>query len=278
MRKITVPYLVFASLYFVLALFTILMLVLTSYFDEFGQMFRLTTQPFGVYFNIGIVLLVCGVIVAIFNIVRIYISHLPKAYSLIIGIALCVFIFLLYSEMFLLKRVFVDFFSFKDSITLNEEKAFHKNIYQIVGDYFFYCFFVVLPSAVYLLSFTFDKSTIGKILQLTQPGFNVIVCTLFGFAITPFFKGGIYGYIDLVLFVLGLCFVGYYCFKRYSSIDSYEYFNLFLLLVVCFVMLFGNFKFVNGESYFEVRKVFYILVLFGWCNNWMMKLTTKKKI
>ena len=84
--------------------------------------------------------------------------------------------------------------------------------------------------------------------------------------------------ITILSFILGLCFVGYYCFKRYSNMDSYEYFNIFLLLVVCFVMFFGEFRFVNGESYFEVRKVFYILVLFGWSNNWMMKLTTKRKI
>ena len=278
MRKITVPYLVFASLYFVLGLFTILMLVLTSYFNEFGQMFRLTTQPFGVYFNIGIILLTCSVIVAIFNIVRIYISHLPKVYSLAIGIVLCVFLFLLYSEMFLLKRVFLDIFSLKDSIALNNENVFYKNLYQIVTDYTFYCFFILFPAIIYLANLSFDKSAIGKILQLTQPSFNVIICALFGFVITPFFKSGIYGYIDLGLLCLGLCFVGYYCFKRYGTMDSYEYFNVFLLFIVCFVMFFGDFKFVNGESYFEVRKAFYILVLFGWSNSWMMKLTTKKKI
>lgn len=113
MRKITIPYLVFASLYFVFALFTILMLVLASYFDEFGQMFRLTTQPSGVYFNIGIILLICGVIVAIFNIVRIAISPLPKLYSFAIGIVLCVFLFLLYSEIFLLERTFLDVFHWR---------------------------------------------------------------------------------------------------------------------------------------------------------------------
>ncbi|MBX7490235.1 hypothetical protein [Helicobacter turcicus] len=277
MRKITIPYLVFTSLYFVLALFTILMLVLTSCFDEFGQMFRLTTQPFGVYFDIGIVLLTCSVIVAIFNIVRIYISHLPKLYSVAIGVVLCGFLFLLYSEMFLLERVFLDIFSLEDSIALNNENIFYKNAYQIITDYLFYCFFILLPFIAYLINLSFDKSAIGKVLQLTQPSFNVMICALFGFAITPFFKSGMYGYVDLGLFCLGLYFVGHYCFKRYSSIDSYEYFNVFLLLVVFLVMLFGDFKFVNGESYFEVRKVFYILVLFGWSNSWMMKLTTKRK-
>lgn len=66
MAKITIPHLVFSSLYFVLALFTILMLVLTSFTPDFKHMFRLTTQPFGVYFSISAILLACGVIVSLF--------------------------------------------------------------------------------------------------------------------------------------------------------------------------------------------------------------------
>lgn len=278
MRKITTPYLVFASLYFVLALFTILMLVLTSCFDEFGQMFRLTTQPFGVYFNIEIVLLACSVIVAIFNIARIYVSNLPKMYSIAIGIVLCVFLYLLYCEIFLSKRVFLDIFSFKDSIALNEENVFYKNIYQVVVDYVFYCLFILFPSIVYLTNLSFDKSVIGKILQLTQPSFSVAICVFFGFVVTPFLKSGMYGYVDLALFCIGVCLIGFYCFRRHKNMDSYEYFNVFLLFLVCLIMFFGDFRFVNGESYFEVRKAFYGLALFGWSNGWMMKLMTKKKI
>ena len=277
MSKITVPHLVFSSLYFVLALFTILMLVLTSFFGEFGQMFRLTTKPFGVYFNIGIILLTCGIIVAVFNIVRIYISHLPKFYSMIIGIVLCLFLFLVYCEIFLLKRAILDFFSLEDSILLLQENTFYKNLYQIIADYTFYCLFFVLPAFAYTFNLVFDKSTrFGRALQLTQPSFNVIVCVLFGFAIMPFFKSGIYGYIDIVLLLFGLMFIGYYCMKLRRNLDSYEYFNLFLLLIVCIVMVLGKFDFVNGEAYFEVRKVFYILALFGWSNGWMMKLTTRR--
>ena len=276
MSKITAPYLVLSSLYCVLALFTILMLALTSFFGEFGQMFRLTTQPFGVYFNIGIILLTCGVIVALFNIVRIYISHLPKFYSAIIGIVLCLFLFLIYCEIFLLKRTIMDFFSLEDSILLLQEDAFYKNPYQMIVDYTFYCLFVLLPALASIFNLTFDRSTIlGRALQLTQPSFNVILCALFGFAIVPFFKSGVYGYIDLVLLLLGLVFVAYYCMKRRRNLDSYEYFNLLLLVGVCAVMMIGEFDFVNGEAYFEVRKVFYILALFGWSNSWMMKLTTR---
>ncbi|MCI5969034.1 hypothetical protein [Helicobacter sp.] len=166
----------------------------------------------------------------------------------------------------------------EDSIVLSRNDIFNKNVYQIITDYVFYCLFMLLPSVAYLTNLSFDKSTIGKLLQLMQPNFSVMICVLFGFAMVPFFKIGIYGYVDLGLLCFGLCFVGYYCFKRYGAVDSYEYFNIFLLFVVCFVMLFGNFKFVNGESYFEVRKVFYILALFGWSNGWMMKLTIKKKV
>ena len=84
------------------------------------------------------------------------------------------------------------------------------------------------------------------------------------------------GYFDLALLILGLGLALYLCIKGNRSFDSYEIFNFFLLIVVCVVVMISSHSFVDGESYFEVRKAFYILVLFGWCNAWMMKLTTRR--
>ncbi len=277
MRKITIPHLVFSSLYFILALFTILMLALTSFAPDFKHMFRLTTQPFGVYFGISAILLTCGVIVSLFNIVRIYYSHLPKLYSLMIGLALLVFVFLLYYELFVMRRTYFEPFSFEDSLKLVQEDTFSKSLYQMFVDYTCYILFVICPAATYLLNLSFDKSIkLGKILQLTQPSFNVMVSVLFGFAVSPFFKSGVMGYFDLVLLILGIGLILYCCVKRNRYVDSYELFNLFLLLVCVIIIMFSSHSFVDGESYFEVRKAFYALVLFGWCSVWMMKLTIRR--
>lgn len=276
MRKVTIPHLVFSSLYFILALFTILMLALTSFAPDFKHMFRLTTQPFGVYFGICVILLACGVIVSVFNIVRIYYSHLPKFYSVIIGLSLCVFAFSLYYELFVVRRTYFDAFSFEDSLRLVQENAFTKSLYQGCVDYAFYILFVFCPAVAYLFGLSFDKSLkFGRILHLIQPSFNVMLSVLFGFAISPFFKSGIAGYFDLVLLVLGLGMALYLCIKGNRSFDSYEIFNLLLLLIMCVIMMISSYGFVDGESYFEVRKAFYALVLFGWCSSWMMKLTIK---
>lgn len=277
MRKITIPHLVFSSLYFVLALFTILMLALTSFAPDFKHMFRLTTQPFGVYFGISAILLACGVIVSLFNIARIYYSHLPKLYSAMIGLALCVFALLLYYELFVMRRTYFEPFSFEDSLKLVQEDAFSKSLYQMFVDYTCYILFVICPAVIYLFNFSFDKSVkLDKILQLTQPSFNVMLGVLFGFAVSPFFKSGIMGYFDLVLLALGLGLILYCCVKRNRYFDSYEFFNLFLLLVCVLIVMFSSYSFVDGESYFEVRKAFYALVLFGWCSAWMMKLTIRR--
>ncbi|MBD5165322.1 hypothetical protein [Helicobacter sp.] len=277
MRKITIPHLVFSSLYFILALFTILMLALTSFTPDFKHMFRLTTQPFGVYFGISTILLTCGVIVSLFNIVRIYYSHLPKLYSAMISFALLVFVLLLYYELFVMRRTYFEPFSFEDSLKLVQEDAFSKSLYQMFVDYACYILFVICPAAIYLLNLSFDKSIkFGKILQLTQPSFNVMMGVLFGFAVSPFFKSGIMGYFDLALLVLGLGLILYCCVKRSRYFDSYELFNLFLLLVCVLIIMFSSHSFVDGESYFEVRKAFYALVLFGWCSVWMMKLTIRR--
>lgn len=277
MRKITIPHLVFSSLYFVLALFTILMLALTSFVPDFKHMFRLTTQPFGVYFGISAILLTCGIIVSLFNIARVYYSHLPKLYSTMIGFALLVFALLLYCELFVMRRTYFEAFSFEDSLKLVQEGAFSKSLYQMFVDYTCYILFVICPAIIYLFNLSFDKSAkFDKILQLTQPSFNIMVGVLFGFAVSPFFKNGIMGYFDLVLLILGLGLILYCCVKRNKYFDSYELFNLFLLLVCVLIIMFSSYSFVDGESYFEVRKAFYALVLFGWCSAWMMKLTIRR--
>ena len=96
MAKITIPHLVFSSLYFVLALFTISMLLLAGFTEDFKQMFRLITQPYGVYFMIAIILLLGGVVISLFHLVRIYTSYISKIYSLCIASVLLIFVCLLY--------------------------------------------------------------------------------------------------------------------------------------------------------------------------------------
>lgn len=276
MRKITLQNTLFSSLFFILAIFTLLTLLLSGIIWDFRQMFRLVTQPYGVYYCIGITFLACGIIISLFHIARIYSSHLPKFYSATILIALCLFISLLYYELFELKRFNYDIFSLEDSLKFTKEDIFKKNSYQLYLDYGIYCFFIIFPFVVYFFQLNFDKSTkIGRILQLTQPNLNTIIIALFGFAVTPFFKNGMLGYIDLVLMLAGLAMVMFLCWKRKYLVGSYELFNLFLLWIICPIILFISHAFVDGESYFEVRKAFYFLMLFGWCNNWMTKLTTK---
>ncbi|MDD6055897.1 MAG: hypothetical protein SOW25_02780 [Helicobacter sp.] len=275
MRKITVPFLVFSSLFFILALFTILMLGLTSFVDEFKAMFFLTTQPFGVYYNIALIFTVCGIIVSIFHIVRIFLSHLPKVYSMVAFFVMLLFIAFLCSELFILSRNHFNPFSLEESLQLQSDIAFTKTLYQAIIDYSFFIAFFMLPAAFLCCNLNINKhSKIGKILYLTQPSFNSMLGILFGFCVMPFLKGGIFSYIDFVLFIAGILAVVYLCVKRKVYLNSYENFDLFLLFVVCIIMLASSFEFVSAESYFEVRKAFYALVLFGWCNAWTSKLKT----
>ncbi len=276
MRKIVLQHTLFSSLFFILAVFTLLTLLLSGVVWDFRQMFRLVTQPYGVYYCIGVAFLTCGVMVSVFHIVRIYSSHLPRFYSAVILVALCAFALFLYYELFLLKRLYYDIFSLEDSLKFTKEGIFEKVPYQIYLDYGVYCLLVVFPFVVYFFRLSFDKSTkLGRILQLTQPNLNVMIVALFGFAIMPFFRSGVLGYVDLVFMVIGLVMMGFLFWKRRYLIGSYEFFNLLLLWILCLVMFFTSHSFVDGESYFEVRKAFYYFVFFGWCNGWMMKLTTK---
>ncbi|WP_104721709.1 hypothetical protein [Helicobacter mesocricetorum] len=276
MKKNMISHLVFSSLYFVLALFTILMLLLSGFVEDFKQMFRLITQPYGVYFIIAIILLSGGVLVTLFHLVRIYTSHISRIYSPCIALVLLVFVGLLYCQFFIEERTYLDFFSLEDSLRFISEEILDKSFPIMVVDYLFYGLFVVMPCVAYFLNLHFDKSKIiGRILQLTQPNFNAIIGGIFGFTISPFFKNGIVGYAELMFLVLGLLLFIYIVIIRKRLLDSYEYFNLFLLLVVFISMMITSHSFMDAESYFEVRKVFYVLVLLGWASSWMMKLKPK---
>ncbi|AWI34296.1 hypothetical protein [Helicobacter apodemus] len=276
MKKNMLPHLVFSSLYFVLALFTILMLLLSGFVEDFKQMFRLITQPYGVYFIIAIILLLAGILVSLFHFVRVYTSYISKVYSLCIASILLVFVTLLYYQFFIQERVYLDFFSLEDASKFTKEGIFDKQLLIMIADYLFYGLFVLIPCVVYFFNLHFDKSKIiGRIIELMQPNFNVIIGGIFGFSISPFFKNGIIGYIELIFLVLGLLVFIYIVVIRKNLLDSYEHFNLFLLLVVFVTMMITNHSFMDAQSYFEVRKAFYILVLVGWSSGWMMKLKPK---
>lgn len=276
MKKITFPQLIFSSLFFVFSLFTILMLLLAGFVGDFKQMFRLVTQPNGVYFSIEVVLIAGGIVVSAFHLVRIFVSHLPKIYSFVIGLALIFFVFFLYYEIFVFSRTYFNGFSLEDSLKLMQESVFYKSKYQMVLDYGSFLLLVIFPSIIYYFNLTFDKNTqLGRILHLTQPSFNIMIGAMFAFGISPFFKGGVLGYVDFTLFVLGFLILSYFVFKRRNFFNSYEFFNFFLLIILSMIMLGATYTNVDGEAYFEIRKAFYALILFGWCNSWMMKLTTK---
>ncbi|MDA3966801.1 hypothetical protein [Helicobacter sp. WB40] len=274
MKKLTFPQLLFSSIFFVIAIFNILLLLLSGSVSELSQMFRLMTEPHGVYFFVEITFLVCGFIFSIFSMFRVY--NLPKLYMLFIFYMACLFLYLLYYEIFVVVRSDLDLFSLEDTLAFNRDTMFVKPYRQMFVDYIMYIFFVILPSIIYIFSLNFSKQTkIGRILHLTKPNLNVVISTLFAFSIAPFFSGDIFGYIDMVMLVFGVCLVIFIWVKKKLILDSYEYFNLFLLLIISCVMIVCSHKFVDIESYFEIRKSIYAFVLFGWCNMWMVKLKAK---
>lgn len=274
MKKIYFSQLFFSSVFFIVSIFTILLLFLSGFVHELSQMFRLMTKPYGVYFIVEVAFLIFGVILSVFSLFRLY--RLPKLYLIVIFFMACIFGILFYLESFIVSRIYLDLFSLEDMLKFNNDNMFVKTYYQMIVDYIMYLLFIIIPSFIYLLSLRFDKNTkIGKILKLTKPNFNVIISALFAFCISPFFSGNLFGYIDLCLYLFGFALILTIVFKKKIILDSYEYFNLFLLILLMCVMIFCSHRFVDSESYFEIRKALYAFVVFGWCSIWMIKLKDK---
>ena len=275
MKKITITDVIFSSLFFILALFTLLTLSLSSFAEDFRQLFRLVTKPYGVYYGICVTLLLSGIFLSILSLVRL-LRNKQKIYSFLTFVMLCVFLMGLYYELFLYDRNYYDPFSLEDSLHFIEDNVNTKIPLQRIVDYAYYTIFIIFPAVIYIFNLKFNKSSIiGKILSLTTPNINLVLCVLFGFSIFPYFKDIFADTFDLTLILLGLIFFGYIHTKKRYLVDSYEYFNLLLLLILITILVFSNYFFVNNESYFEIRKAFYYLALFSWCNDWMNKINVK---
>lgn len=275
MKKVSFTDVIFSSLFFILALFTLLTLFLSSFVEDFRQLFRLVTKPYGVYYGICITLLFAGVALSAINFFRLLKGNSQKIYSLLALFMLFVFLGGLYYELFLHDRNYYDPFSLEDTLHFIQDNVNTKIPLQRIVDYSYYIIFIIFPAIIYMFNLKFNKSSlIGKVLAITTPNINLVLCVLFGFSIFPYFKDIFADTFDLTLILLGLVFFGYIHTKKRYLVDSYEYFNLLLLLILITILVFANYFFVNNESYFEMRKTFYYLALFSWCNDWMNKINT----
>ncbi|MDE5591616.1 MAG: hypothetical protein K2I63_01480, partial [Helicobacter sp.] len=180
MKRISIWHVIFSSLFFVLAFFTILTFALSGFIADFNQMSRLVTQPKGVYFYIVIILLMLGIATNCFYLIRNFMGHL-KYYWLFTGIILLIFCNLFYYELFIEQRIYFKFFSLEDSLKFSTEEIFQKRSHIIMTDYIFYTLFIAIPCLIGLLNLKFKKTTaLGRFLNLTQPSFNLVIAGLFG--------------------------------------------------------------------------------------------------
>ena len=277
MKKVSKTDIIFSSLFFVLALFTLLILSLSGSVDGFKQLFSLVTKPYGVYYKIGIIFLVCGLFLSLFTLVRLNRYRMQKIYVFAVFVMFCLFVWILYYEFFIFERLYHDPYSLKELLELTQEDALKKTLFQRAIDYSYYVLFVIFPIIIHLFDLHFDKSSkLGRLFQLTLPSMNLNLCVLFGFSVFPFFSE-MMGIVDCTLVIIGLICFGYIHTKKRHLIDSYEYFNFLLLLLLIVILIFSHYHYVDNESYFEIRRSFYYLALFAWCNDWMNKIKTSDR-
>lgn len=277
MKKIGRTDVIFSSLFFILALFTLFVLSLSGSVDGFKQLFSLVTKPYGVYCTIGMIFLVCGLFLSLFTLVRLNHSPTQKIYIFAVFVMSCLFAWILYYEFFIFERFYHNPYSLEELLQLTQEDALKKTLFQRSLDYGYYILFIIFPITIHLRDLHFDRSSkLGSLLQLTLPNMNLNLCVLFGFSIFPFFSETM-GIFDCTLVIAGLFCFGYIHIKKRYLINSYEYFNFLLLLILIVVLLFSYYHYVNSESYFEIRRSFYYLALFAWCNDWMNKIKTSDR-
>ncbi len=268
----------FSSLFFLLALFTLLVLGLSNYADNFSQLFMLVNKNRGVYASTLNVLAVFAILTGVFFLRIRAKEHLSLRYKIWIVIMITLF------AIFLILSMTVHWANATPSETslLNDIYALRQRIALFIDSYLgerlldmtFLTLFALLPMSAALNNIDFNyEDHFGRLFYLLRPSANVVIITIFTCMIQPFFKEHWWEYWEIFMMFLALSLLVLLFCRQPKIFGFYERFNLALLAVCTLMILFSSELFQENVDYYETKKAFYTLILLGWSARWMERIT-----
>lgn len=274
MRRVEMTEVIFSSLFFLLAVFTLLVVGLSSWTENFAQLFALVSKNRGLYVSLFQVWLGVGIIASIFFLfIRPSRPPLARKYRFSMGVMLAIF-----SATLFFSVVGRDVSLEQGVLSWVHHSAWLIWLDSYAGtrllDGLFFMMFVGLPLGMWLGGVEFDREDrLGRFLHALRPSVNLAIATLFALAIQPVVKESWWHYGELVVLWSGIGLLGALYYRRRYYFGFYESFNLMLLILGVALLALAHPVFDGYVNYYEAKKSFYGLILLGWSVRWMERLT-----
>ncbi|MGP1580407.1 MAG: hypothetical protein ACTTH5_05240 [Wolinella sp.] len=268
----------YSSLFFLLALFTLLVMWLSNYVDNFGQLFMLVNKNHGIYASIFDMLAIFGILMGILFLRVRARENLARRYKLSIITMIALFALLLFLSMTAHSSstnphgfpLLDDFYTLRQNIAHFIDSYLGKRGLDMT----FLTFFALLPMGAAIKNIDFNyEDRFGQLFYLLRPSANVVIITIFACMIQPFFKDHWWEYWELLITLLALALLAWLFYRQPKIFGFYERFNLTLLVACVLLMLFSSGLFQEGVNYYGTKKALYMLILLGWSARWMERIT-----
>ena len=260
---------VFSSIFFFMAIFVFLSLIVSSLSDTFAQLFLVFSAPYRAYDFVNNILLLGWVIMCVVFVLKSLQDNINNLFDRYLagGIGLIVFIVFITR---ILGNHATETINITYGLSNKLSGIFLDNLLLICVFILLYIFFILCPLLLGALKWRlniFNKW--GERLEFYKPSLNVSLFMLFACGIQPFYdKNNLWLYLDLWTFYVGLLLLVIMLYRDNKAFGFYEYANVLWLIIGVLIFIFSS-KVISQTNYNTTRMIFIIIALMGWCGDWM---------
>lgn len=266
---------IFSLIFFSFFVFTNLTLFISQFSHSFSHLFLIFIREGQLFDSVSVFLFFCGFVLSGIFVVLSSWYHtsntLERIFMLILSV---IFIYLVILKVTYvpLEEDVMDMFAIEGSI-------YHRDFFELLHDYLprivfiagAYIFFVYMPLLFEIFALRpSHNSQLGKILYNIKPSINVVIVTLFGLSLQPYyFRDNFYAYCDIVALLIGIILLVWVMIKHREYFGFYEYMNFALLILSVIICFICTSVLSISDNYFNARYTFLVFAFVGWCAEWM---------
>lgn len=258
-----------SSLFFFMAIFVFLSLIVSNISETFSQLFLVFSLPFRAHDFISSLLLLFWMCMCIGFVIISIKKRLNNKIECMVAGGIGFVVGCILSIRFIIQTL--NDFNVIVYSAYDLSEMIIDNIILIALFSSIYIFFIFIPLLLGALKIhlnIFDK--LGKRLESFKPSLNISLFMLFAYAIQPYYdKHNALLYLDLWMFYVGLGLVIVVLYRNKSKFGFYEYANLLWLFVGIIIFIFSSHT-ISQTNYNLVRLLFVVIGLIGWCGDWML--------
>lgn len=247
---------ILSSLFFLLAMFTLCVVVLTNTFANFSGLFVWVSEANGLYESFYLLFSIAGFVSICVVLIKER-SHQRMQRGFFLFCYIMFFVFTI--NIFLGARPY-----FIQSDSADGFRVFVSTMSGRLMDCVFFIILVALPFAYY---WCIDNGNLYKQFYTFPhrfvPSLNTMMVVLFGFAIQPLDKEYWWEWWEVVAAIGGVIMLGYLYYRQKFLFSSYERFNFILLMVGLIIFLISHSVFEGYASQYAAKKAIYMLAVWG---------------